>query len=448
MSAHVFEEYNFLSLLPYTENSQLINKQQKLSDLYFAKSVIDFAIVALKTFLGGDLVAFDAQVGENLCQIRAYKILHLAKKWLYASGLMKEFYTQLKTFKIIQLKLDSTIAEWEQAIKQSKAYDKNLDAVEKVTFFFERHQLCFDINEDFVFLILCQFLTHFNIKDNNIPVAIDLNKIATEFSISKYRAKRLVHVYQQMVCKIGCHFIIQIANELDHKLVYCDLLPLLIKIADEDRQVLPCFFVSEIIFKHAIQEKIPILFTIKRFIGERKDPYDVLYFFFLRGKSNKEEVTLVPCKEFLNNHCIVVSGVVYDNFINDMNSSLDYINNVLMISPLKLILANTAIHPQYSGKKLESYRDNPFQTILLKNNQPVIDLEEMKNFASYNGCSKQNPSTFFLKHVYASKLINEINKLKSHYTGCAYLVAQSKYVQLSSIGLLYDRKKPGNIKSI
>ena len=66
------EPLSIVSLLPYTEDSQLIDKQQKLADLYLLREIVNIALQALPSFLNADIKAFDAQLGENLCQIRAY----------------------------------------------------------------------------------------------------------------------------------------------------------------------------------------------------------------------------------------------------------------------------------------------------------------------------------------------------------------------------------------
>ena len=170
------EQHNILSLLPYSENAQLVNKHQKIDDLYFIKAVVDFSIMALKHFLAGDLIFFDAQVGENLCQIRACKILYLAKKWLYNPSSKEEFTQEIKLFKAYKSKLEVIIFEWENAIKHSSSFNKNLDGTENINDFFTRHELFFDLSDDFIFIITSCFLTHFNIRDNNIPVVTWFNK--------------------------------------------------------------------------------------------------------------------------------------------------------------------------------------------------------------------------------------------------------------------------------
>ncbi|KTC89178.1 hypothetical protein [Legionella drozanskii] len=437
------EHYNFLTLLPYDENTQFINKQQKLDGLYLAQKVIASTVKALEAFLKGHLVAFDAQLGENLCQIRAYRLLHLARKWLHNPAYKSELQQQIEAVKVHQILLDKTILNWQQSIQLATTFDKNLDSKENIADFFARHELLFGLHEELVFMITCHFLTHFNIRVNNIPVAINLNQIADEYMISKHRAKRLSHYYQQIVCKLGCHFIMQIATELpEHD--YKEILPSLYKIADEGRAVLPCHLVSEVIFNHAILKKIPILLKIHRFCAAPSSHYDTILFNFLGNKKNEIQFTLMPCEENYE-HCLVVSGEVLDEETGYRRSPIDYIAQVLDASPLKLILANTAIHPQYSGKQLAALRHNPFQALFLDSGKTSIEKREkelalMQKFALESGCSQQNPTLFFLKHIYANTFFNEINDLNSIHTGCAYEALEEKSKIANLIGQLYEKK--------
>ncbi len=169
MDAIFSEPCSLLYLLPYTGQSQLVSKKQKLDDLYFIQTVVGFTIVALETFLSGDLVAFDAQVGENLCQIRAYKTLLLAREYLDSDTKKSELLQKINQIKLHQTKLSQTICDWENAIYKAKSYCKNLDGHESIEHFLKRHDLYFYLDEDDVFLASCFFLTHFNIRDDNIP---------------------------------------------------------------------------------------------------------------------------------------------------------------------------------------------------------------------------------------------------------------------------------------
>ncbi len=445
------EELTILSLLPYMENAQLASKKQKMDDLYLTQKIVNLSIIALQFFLNGHLVAFDAQVGENLCQIRAYRILHLAKKWLNNPLMKLEFQKQIDMFLKYQNQLQSVVAEWEVAIETCKSYNKNLDSSENSSSFFARLGLELILNEELAFIIACYFLTHFGIKDNNIPVAINLKQIAQELTISNYRAKRLSRRYQQLVCKAGCNFIMQIAREMPFDEGYLEILPNLYKISDEERVVLPCHIVSEIIFNHAIIEQIPILLKVNRFCASRTTHYDTILFNLVGKGEHEAQFMLIPSDPNHTRHCLVVSGEVQDKERNNRETAKHYIYRLLKETPLKLILANTAIHPQYSGKRLEAFRNNPFQAALSDSRPYNIGTQEkelafMQNFALEAGCSKQNPTTFFLKHIYANALSNEINELNSIQTGCAYRIIEGKPEISENTGQIYDKKESNSLQ--
>lgn len=445
-SLNIMEKSTILSLLPYAENTQLISKQQKLDFLHLLNKVTNFSIMALEIFLKGNLVSFDAQVGENLCQIRAYRILHLARKWLNKSTLKQEFKKKIEHLIKYRNHLQKVVEEWEQTLKLSKTFNKNLDSLENISDFFARQNLSFELDEELIFIIVCNFLTQFNIKDNNIPVAINIPQIASEFVISKYRAKRLSHRYQQLICKSGCDFIMQIANELSEDYGYSEILPCLYKIADEDRAVLPCHIVSEIIFNHATLEKMPVLLKVNRFCSNHTTHYDTILFNLLGKREDETQFSHIPCELNSTEYCMVVSGETHDIADDAPEPVKNYIHRLLSETPLKLILANTAIHPQYSGKRLEALQDNPFRDMLSDSKQAFVskrakELVLMQQFAFNSGCSRQNPTTFFLKHVYANTILNEINELNFIHTGCAYRAIKEKDSLLGTVGRDYDNKE-------
>lgn len=409
---------NILVLLPHSDNAALVNKHQKLDDLYLIRSVVDFSTRALELFITGNLLAFDPQVGENLCQIRAYKIIHLSKQWLCSTKRIAELLQEIERFKSYKHTIEKVINEWENALKQVATYSNSLDAVEKTSQFLSRHQLLFPLHEELAFIIACYFLTHFSIRKDNIPIAVNLEHIVREFHISKYRAKRLTHRYQQLICELGCEFILKIAQELPIQLGYADILPKLCQIADENRMVLPCYPVSEIIFYHSIQQKIPVLLIVKR-INQSSAIHSDLVYFLLLGQEESTDYDLVSCNPYLAEHCLIVTGeMLHDNH----ESIRHYIHRVLRENPLKIILANTASHPQYSGKRLEALRSDPFS--LIPNNALMTrharNLTHLRFFALEAGCSKEKQTLFFLRHIYVNKLKDEITQLHTQYPGEAF----------------------------
>ncbi|MCX7114518.1 MAG: hypothetical protein NTW08_01185 [Gammaproteobacteria bacterium] len=404
--------YNVLSLLPYSENSELTNKNQKINDLYFIKSVIDLAVIAVESFIAGHLKSFDAQVGENLCQIRACKIIHLKNKYLISSESQGQLLKEARILKEYKNKLEDVIVLWEEAISQTFVYSKNLDHLEYVHDFLDRHQLFLGLSQEVVFIVSCFFLAHFCVRKKNIPIAINLNFISRELHISKYRAKRLMHKHQLLVCDVGCDFIIEMANDLFPDCAYPTILSKLQGTSDEERSVLPCYMVSEVIFYHSIKCKTPVLFIVHR-INALSEIRDVIYF-VLVGQEHEMQFSLAQAEHYLSHHCLVVSGRVHDGD-EDPES---YVHHVLAETPLKLILANTASHPQYAGVRLEPFQLNPL--LMLTSECNIKDtyvleknLVDMQIFASTHGCSKENPTLFFLEHIYASKLLDEVTQLET-----------------------------------
>ncbi|KTD24075.1 hypothetical protein [Legionella maceachernii] len=401
--------YDIFSLLPYAENTVLLNRKQKIDLLYLIKKIIDLSLVSFDFFYKGILHKFDAQIGENLCQVRAYKILHLQNKWMNNDFVKQEFFRKTKEIKDYKQKIEDAVTTWEDNNKKTK-YDNNCDKKETIKNFIERNQLSIQLNEDYMFIIICYFLTYFSIRDEGLPVAIDLELIAQKFNISKYKAKKIVHMYQLHASEIGCVFVLNIAEELPTVFEYPKILSKVYRIADEDRAVLPCYLVSHVIFSHCVQEKTFILFIV-----HQKKLKSVLYFLLL-GKG-KNSLSLFSHKNYLTQQCLVVSGEMLEN--NPDTSYLSISREILKKNPLRLILANTAAHPQYAGTRLQAFRDNPF--ILLSPEEKGYHEEsllEMQRFAIQEGCSKINPTVFYLKHIYASQVGREITWLHENNQSC------------------------------
>ncbi len=394
------QPYSIIHLLPYSESRVLNDRNQKKSEIQLIKTIILVSITALKHFLKGDLSEFDAQVGENLCQIRAYKNIKVAQLWLESEKKSRDLTQLIQQLKTYYKKIKQFIVEWGLLIKQTKHYDAELDKSETIRFFLLKNDLNLDLPEDIVYLISCFFLTYFSVRVENIPLAIDFKRIALKFNVSKHRAERLTHRFQLIASKLGCDFILNIASELPLKKRYSNVLPTLYLLSDVDRTVLPCCLVSEIILAHCINKKIPVLILFNRVQLETKE----LIYFLLEGE---DYITFTEDKP-----CLVILG---DN-LSTKKTSEDYINYLNDINPIELILANTATHPQYAGNRLSSLSNNPFLSLFDKSNDDATffsnRLITLKELASKFGCSKQFPLAFFLRHIYSSKLSVEFNKLQ------------------------------------
>lgn len=78
-----------------------------------------------------------------------------------------------------------------------------------------------------------------------------------------------------------------------------------------------------------------------------------------------------------------------------------------------IVLTNNAAHPQYSGSTLAAFRENPYATLLIENNQLCSietaqltllseQLKELQLKAHLWGLTQSNASTFFLKHIFCN----------------------------------------------
>lgn len=70
-----------VDLFAQKKDSLIVSRKQKLQNIFLAKKFTEIMIEAVESFLSGQYYKFDPLVGENLCQIRAFMMLDLAKKY-------------------------------------------------------------------------------------------------------------------------------------------------------------------------------------------------------------------------------------------------------------------------------------------------------------------------------------------------------------------------------
>ncbi len=423
MDINFDEDFNTLSLLPFLESSRVVNKAQKDKLLHLLNSIIAIAIVGLEAFMGENLMEFDAQVGENLCQVRAYKIITLSKKWLCTPSARQALLMELDKLLAFKKQVEKIISNWEADMSLAFQYEKNLDTAEYVKIFLKRHGLFITLNEDVVYLAACYFLSSFSVRNNNILYSISLSRIANELGISKYQAKRLVHKYQLIVCKLGCDFIKHIAHSLPRYKDYGDIFSVLTIKADDERMVLPCYMISKILFSHATINDTPIFLSVHRVQENNPDIFDVIYFLII--EKEKKQVIVAPYLYHLLDFCIAIEAEVHYPSLKEIESASKYLDRLLKIDPINALLANTAMHPQYSGERLESLKDNPYSLLVRPGFKKEKDYQEqslnsMRQFAEEHGCCKKIASTLFMRHVYASKVRDQVHHLHSRYEGKVY----------------------------
>lgn len=386
-----------LALLPHDESIIIKDITQKIHYLQLMKILLHQVHCSIKCFENKRLNYFDAQVGETLCQIRAYKI--------YTLALSKHFQILIPRLKQeiepILEKLDNHINQYQIFLKLNKT-QRSEEVRAQVTLinFFKNLDCIVQISDDAIFVFLSYFLCIYHqVDEKEIPVAIDFLEISSSLNLSRSYAKKLGRFYQKILSELSCKFIFDLLNDLDNLEQLKLVIPWLYLQSDEGRMVLPCYPVTEIIVRHMIKNNANLILLIDFSNKKRK----ALYF---KGSCKMNEFELRPMPE-QNKPCVVMYG--------SCESDESTLKRFLSIGLKEVILANNAFHPQYSGTTLAAYSYDPFETLVqnYKNqlsyetcilNHLSTQLLQKKKQAEKIGCCINNKKLFLLKHIYCNTL--------------------------------------------
>ena len=414
-----------LSLLPH--DSLIIIKDiiHKKNYIHLMKNLLNEFLDALEYFENSSLNHFDAQVGETLCQIRAYKIYTLKVDRSVV------FNEQLKELKIglikVNKQLDLKKQEYEAYLKVHKSQrPQHLCTPITLVNFFLDIECLITIPEDAVYIFISYFLCHYNLVDlTHIPISIDYNRIAKNLLLSKSYSKKLGHYYQKLLSELSCNFIYQLLNEIPGEINLKLILPQLHLSSDEGRMVMPCYSVTKIILLHMIKKSANVVLLMNINSGENTRKVA----FYLKGANDINDFA----RQQLNEKNSDEPGIVlYGECFNDNGFCMDKIQSDLFSRGLKqIVLSNNAAHPQYCGETLKQFSDNPFQALLtdalqqqrsLADTQSLSDLsselDQMKKLARSIGCTIDNQKLFLLKHIFCDRLSN----YSEYYMPCTYSV--------------------------
>ena len=149
-----------LALLPYEPNIVIKDISQKISTIKFMGQLLKQLQLALSCFEKNELYRFDAQVGETLCQIRAYKIYYLS------SRSTPQFLETIRTLKRDVShgikKLSKQAEEYQSLLKVHKSQrPESVRAPITLTDFFSELDCIIPLSEDVLFLFLSHFLSYY-----------------------------------------------------------------------------------------------------------------------------------------------------------------------------------------------------------------------------------------------------------------------------------------------
>lgn len=403
-----------MNLCPHESNILIKDITQKIDHISLVRVLLGYFNEAIMFFQKRMLSRFDAQVGENLCQIRAYKVYQLSQSKTFHDKLITTQNNLKRSIKI----LISNEQDYQHWLKRNKAdRPNNIQEPLYLSDFFEKMEVRITFEEDMFFLFLSYFLCKYCIVDEeNIPFTMDYQRIQKDLNLSRSFSKRLVHYYQKHLSILSCDFIFKLLSDIKEYAKLNSVLRMLHKKAGEGRMVLPCFLVTKIILQHMIQKEVSILLVCNLKIGLRKEL--VTYMFQGNKLTNNFELSIFNSA----NNILVFYG---EHKQPQDGNKEKFLEEILEIGFKEIIFYNNAAHPQFSGQMLLDFRDNPFHQLLREYKKGSINLsaaemELIKELSNtiYNykhnaiqfGCIKDRPRLFLLKHIFCDTTEHHSNR--------------------------------------
>lgn len=405
-------------LVPLKPNSLLICRKAKLGVLRLLLNIVNEAIEACETFLQKEYTAFDAQVGETSCQIRAYKICLLA----YDQQFIFEIQNLVPQILEYKKGIINYTNVFENNMMRYSCYFNELDKKESKESFFNRLQFILPLKDDCLFIILSYFLNKYCFFANDAPNAINYSLIKKSLNIRPTVARNLANHYQLILSKLSCDFIFQQATFMPerHKRGEILFLQYLLRLGDGKRYSLPYYLVTKILMVSSVTTGLPIVFSFSNRVQNKSSA--LILFFKKDNIINKMKLQLIVSDEDKKIPVIVFRGEVVNNdrlLFNEEKKS------ILKNDIRKIILLNAAIHPQYAGEKLNNYALEPYKDIVLVNkelekiiNSNCKELINLQIEAEAMGCSIKNPSLFYIKHIFCSTFFDEYNSFSMENKNC------------------------------
>lgn len=419
---------NLFGLLPYALDSKLIQPDDKLRLLQLLSQLTKVAKHALMDFSGRKYKHFDAQVGDTCCQVRAYYILLLTQEYQspYSKLSINKEIEQLEAYSAL---VGGVTEQFESDLNNREPkYNQCLDKKETVHDFLCRCKLNLEISQNAFFLISSYFLSYFALRDaSSYPVAINYSEVVRKFSVTKTVARKLAKHYQSVVARLSCDFIDTLLVNLTSFHYEKQALHALRHITEEKREVYPCYIGMKILIAHCQRQRLPILLKIN-LISRNQATTESLLFIYKNGCFKCADLTNAGDYE-TQEPCMVIEGYANSNTQFD-NSADECLKQILSVGLQDILLANMAAHPQFSGvenannqifvdavnrvvdisntsnTQLTHDKNTYLQTINLAISCLGKEQQEMQAYAKTIGASKENPSLFFLQHVYCDKIGN------------------------------------------
>ena len=360
MSAISMEKCFLSQLLPYDAAAKI--NGALASGLKEYRALLTAAQRAFTALDQGDLEQFDALVGENACQIRAVKVALIASRDL-CRGMGRQVTA-------VHIKLEGGPFKIKQGISLAELL--------------KTQELDIELSREAQFIVqsfLLKMAKNLKAADAEAPLfrkeAGDPGKLLQLGTITKSFAEKLCRNVRVQLATLSVQFIQESARALqDADLINMSSEVFVFKYKD-CWPTLPMFWTYKTLTLTCLREKIPIVLIAKFAASD--------------AEVISEDALLVAGFEVdLTQPACFVQGVVSAKK-KELLSAKAW-RNIVARRGIEVILAGAAAHRQYP--------DAAERLATVKNE----DYEKYKQLAIEEGYSLNNPSTFFIQHVYAAQL--------------------------------------------
>lgn len=341
-------------------------------------------ILAIEHLELGNLEKFDSLVGENACQIRAIKIALIASNEL-------EHYVFCKQKLKAALQITTTLL----APSSIKMLMQNGPSLREVI---DQNNIDIAISSEEMFVITAFILaemkelkkinnndfSHLTICERSVPNKLEI----PNYPVSPSFKSNLARKARRLLSQASVNFVKKAAFNLNNSY----LLQMIIDHTDEHNS-LPCtpmFWTYKTLLSYAQERGLPLVFHAK-FLNNKEDAFHAVgeeYLYFKPCAIRKAYFAFTPDENMGMTPACVIQGAVC---VNPCFSATEWKEKMLQHSAIDIILAGAADHRQYPDpENIVDTHDEEY--------------EHFKQLAQKSGFSIQNPSTFFIQHVYSSKL--------------------------------------------
>lgn len=384
----------FLSdFLPYDPEKKFGSALKTGLNEYFF--LICGALKTIESFEINDLEQFDALVGENACQIRAVWISIIAsKKQIFLQELRRNI--EESEDKIQKLLEEKTI----QKLMRSGISLKKLLAKEKTSVFLDKEE---------AFILSCFFLKESKVSTSKqtlqeellIKEKCDPKRLKKFGSISSSFADNLVSKLRKFVAGQSVQFVRNHAKKQNDKK--------LIKMLSDEFTIkhnnhlscTPMFWTYKAVLFAARKAGVKLILNVK-LLKKKESHFELFDEYVFESVLEGSELTIktIDWDNLEDTPCIVFQGVSCSDDTTFFSKN-GWESNPFGFPVETIILAGAADHRQYPNE----VASNRLSQLLQDH-----ELETFKSFAKEEGFSIENPTKFFIQHVYAAS--TEALKLK------------------------------------